>query len=92
MLVIPAIDLKDGKVIRLLQGKYEEVTVYSHDPVETAKSWQEQGAGRIHIVDLDGAKEGKPINFDVIKEIRNNTEVILQLGGGIRTIEHIKKY
>ncbi|MCQ9207977.1 MAG: HisA/HisF-related TIM barrel protein, partial [Omnitrophica bacterium] len=75
MLTIPAIDLKDGKVVRLLQGKYEEVTVYSHDPLETAKDWQKQGASRLHLVDLDGALSGKTKNFTAIRQIIEGTSI-----------------
>lgn len=89
MLVIPAIDLKDGKVVRLLQGKYEEVTVYSHDPAETAKDWQKQGASRLHIVDLDGARTGEVKNITPARCIIESADIPVQFGGGLRTREDI---
>jgi phosphoribosylformimino-5-aminoimidazole carboxamide ribotide isomerase len=89
MLVIPAIDLKDGKVVRLSQGRYEEFIVYSHDPVETAKSWQKQGAQRLHLIDLDGAFSGTIKNMYAIREVIDKTEVPVQFGGGLRTREDI---
>lgn len=89
MLVIPAIDLKDGKVVRLVQGKYEEITIYSQDPVNIARQWQKQGAGRIHVVDLDGALEGKPKNIVALRQIVNSVNVPVEFGGGLRTREDI---
>ncbi len=89
MLVIPAIDLKDGKVVRLLQGRYEEVTVYSHDPVETAKTWKKQGARRLHIIDLDGALTGEVKNLETVREIIETTELPVEFGGGLREIEDV---
>ncbi len=89
MLVIPAIDLKDGQCVRLLQGKREEVTTYSDDPVQTAKRWVHEGAELIHIVDLDGAFTGDQKNIGNIKRIREAVEVKLQVGGGIRDMERI---
>lgn len=89
MLVIPAIDLKDEKVVRLIQGRYGEVTVYSHDPVETAKTWQKQGAKRLHIVDLDGAQTGEPKNLTVLRQIIEGTNLSVEFGGGLRSREDI---
>ncbi len=89
MLIIPAIDLKDGKVVRLLQGRYTEPIVYSHDPVETAKVWQKEGAQRLHVVDLDGALAGEPRNLYVLRDIIKNIAVPVQLGGGLRKKEDI---
>lgn len=85
MLIIPAIDLKDGKVVRLVQGKYEEITMYSEDPVARAKMWEEQGAQLIHIVDLDGALTGKLQNLYAVKNILRKIKIPVELGGGIRT-------
>lgn len=90
MMVIPAIDLKDGKCVRLLQGKREEVTVYSDDPLATAMHWVERGAKLIHIVDLDGAFSGEQRNFAKIREIRRAVHIPLQVGGGIRDITKIE--
>ena len=89
MLVIPAIDLKAGKVVRLLQGKYEEITVYSSEPGEIAAKWQAQGAGRIHIIDLDGAKSGRPENIEALSRIVKSINIPVQCGGGLRTREDI---
>ncbi len=87
MEVIPAIDLRGGQVVRLYQGDFRRETRYSQDPVRTALEWQEAGAPRIHIVDLDGAKEGSPANLDVVGRIAESASVPLQFGGGIRTLE-----
>jgi phosphoribosylformimino-5-aminoimidazole carboxamide ribotide isomerase len=89
MLVIPAIDLKDGQCVRLLQGKEDEVTSYSNDPSEMAKRWVKEGAELIHLVDLDGAFSGDQKNLDSIKAIRSAVNVDLELGGGIRDMERI---
>ena len=89
MLTIPAIDLKDGKVVRLLQGRYTEPIVYSHDPVETAKTWQKEGAKRLHVVDLDGALAGELRNIYVLREIIETLNIPVQFGGGLRTREDI---
>ncbi|MBF0319576.1 MAG: 1-(5-phosphoribosyl)-5-[(5-phosphoribosylamino)methylideneamino]imidazole-4-carboxamide isomerase [Nitrospirae bacterium] len=90
MLVIPAIDLKDGSCVRLLQGRKEEVTKYSDDPVETARRWVREGAELIHIVDLDGAFTGEQKNLESIKNIRKRVDVRLEVGGGIRDLQRIK--
>ena len=93
MLLIPAIDLKDGQCVRLRQGKMEDNTVFSDDPVAMAGRWVEAGAQRLHIVDLDGAFAGKPKNADVISAIaRAYPEIEIQLGGGIRDEETIVAY
>jgi len=89
MLIIPAIDLKDGCVVRFVQGRLDK-KVYSRDPLKTAKHWIKQGAELLHIVDLDGAFSGIPKNLDIVKNIARNTDVPIQLGGGIRKIEMIK--
>lgn len=89
MLVIPAIDIRAGKVVRLLRGKYEEETVYSHDPVGVAKNWQDQGATLIHIVDLDGALVGELKNIDVVEKIVKSITIPVELGGGIRNRDDI---
>ncbi|MFH1045627.1 MAG: 1-(5-phosphoribosyl)-5-[(5-phosphoribosylamino)methylideneamino]imidazole-4-carboxamide isomerase [Candidatus Omnitrophota bacterium] len=89
MIVIPAIDLKDGKVVRLVQGSYDNATVYSENPVEAAQGWCAQGARRLHIVDLDGAKKGMPCNLDVARLIVQGIEVPVQLGGGLRRYQDI---
>ena len=86
MQVIPAIDLRGGKCVRLYQGDYERETVYSDDPLETALRWVDMGAKRLHIVDLDGAKEGSPANLAAVERIARATDVPLHLGGGIRDL------
>jgi phosphoribosylformimino-5-aminoimidazole carboxamide ribotide isomerase len=89
MLVIPAIDLKGGCCVRLRQGRMEEETVYSAEPAKVATQWQTAGAEWIHVVDLEGAVTGKPVNIEAIKAIRDAVAVPLQLGGGIRDLETI---
>ncbi len=93
MLLIPAIDLKEGKCVRLRQGRMEDDTIFSDDPVAVAGKWVEQGAKRIHLVDLDGAFAGKPKNADVIHAIVDAfPDVPVQIGGGIRDEETIQGY
>ena len=87
MEVIPAIDLRGGKQVRLYQGDYAQETVYSESPVEVAAHWEGLGAMRIHLVDLDGAREGTPVNVDAVKELVSSVSVPVQLSGGIRTVE-----
>lgn len=93
MLVIPAIDLKDGKCVRLRQGKMDDETIFSEDPVAMAEQWLRQGARRLHLVDLNGAFEGMPVNGDVIQRIaKAHPDLPIQIGGGIRSIETAKAY
>ena len=93
MILIPAIDLKQGLCVRLRQGRMEDSTVFSDDPVAMAGQWVEQGAGRLHVVDLDGAFEGKPVNADVIEAISAAyPQLTIQIGGGIRTMETVEAY
>lgn len=93
MLLIPAIDLKDGKCVRLRQGRMEDDTVFSDDPVAVAGRWVEAGAKRLHLVDLDGAIAGKPRNADVIRAIAETYPAVkIQVGGGIRDEETIQEY
>ena len=87
MEVIPAIDIRNGKCVRLYQGDYDQETIYSSSPEDVALRWEKMGASRIHIADLDGAKEGNPINTNIIKNIVSSTTSDIQLGGGIRTLE-----
>ena len=89
MLILPAIDLRHGKVVRLLKGDFDKETKYSDNPVEMAKKWANQGAGMLHVVDLDGALEGKPINLSVVKEIAREIDIPIEVGGGIRNLEDI---
>ena len=93
MQIIPAIDFKDGKVVNLKQGRLDELTAYSEDPVGMADKWVEQGAERLHLVDLDGAFNGFPVNHDAIATIaKNHPSLTIQLGGGIRSAEIIENY
>ena len=87
MLIIPAIDLKDGVCVRLKQGKKDAVTVYSRDPAATAKKWEYLGAKVLHVVDLDGAFTGNQQNLNRIIEIRKSVKMVIQVGGGIRDIK-----
>jgi phosphoribosylformimino-5-aminoimidazole carboxamide ribotide isomerase len=87
--IIPAIDLQGGRCVRLVQGDFDQSTVYGDDPPGTARRWQAAGASRIHIVDLDGAKEGGPRQLAVVREIVKAVSVPVQLGGGLRTLDHI---
>lgn len=87
MEIIPAIDLRGGKCVRLYQGDYSQETVFSDDPVSMALRWESTGAKRLHLVDLDGAAEGKLCNADVIGEIAKRVKIPVQTGGGIRLIE-----
>ncbi len=90
MRIYPAIDIKDGNCVRLLQGRFSDVTVYGENPAEMAKKWEEQGGEFIHVVDLDGALKGNGVNAQKIKEICESVSVPVQTGGGIRTMEDIK--
>lgn len=92
MELFPAIDLRDGKAVRLLRGDYDQMTVYSDSPVETAKSFEAAGAGWLHLVDLDGAKSGNTPNFEIIKEICESCALKVEVGGGIRNIQTVQKY
>ena len=93
MKILPAIDIKEGKCVRLAKGDYSQVTHYFDNPLDVAKKWIDQGSMNLHIVDLDGAKSGKTINYDIIAEIRNSyPDIYMQIGGGIRDIESINKY
>jgi phosphoribosylformimino-5-aminoimidazole carboxamide ribotide isomerase len=89
MIIIPAIDLKDGSVVRLFQGKLEASNVYSHSPITVARHWQKQGAELIHVVDLDGAFSGEIKNWHALKEIIKSMDVPIEFGGGVRSLETI---
>ncbi|CAM8290032.1 1-(5-phosphoribosyl)-5-[(5-phosphoribosylamino)methylideneamino]imidazole-4-carboxamide isomerase [Candidatus Methylopumilus universalis] len=94
MLIIPAIDLKDGKCVRLKQGLMEESTIFSENPGQVAKQWTDLGARRLHLVDLNGAFAGKPVNESAIKAIVKEVDgtIPIQLGGGIRNLDTVEKY
>ncbi len=84
MKILPAIDIRDGKCVRLRQGDYNQETVFGDSPMEMAKKWVDEGAEYLHLVDLDGAKEGKPVNHGIVQEIVQTLSIPCQLGGGIR--------
>lgn len=92
MKIFPAIDLRDGKVVRLLKGDYDKMTVYGEDPVATAKGFEAEGAEFLHVVDLDGAKDGDTPNFQVVKRLAAETGLKVEIGGGIRDEETIRRY
>lgn len=85
MILYPAIDIRGGCCVRLIQGDYNRETVFGHDPSQVARRWVDEGAQWLHLVDLDGAKAGKPINLEVVRQICKSVQVPCQLGGGIRT-------
>ena len=87
MLIIPAIDLKGGRCVRLYQGKEDKETVYSEDPLAIARMWVKRGAQRLHIVDLDGAFRGKPVHLEIVEKIAGEVDVPIEFGGGIREKE-----
>ncbi len=87
--VYPAIDLKGGRCVRLKQGDFDRSREYDADPVARAREWERQGAEAIHVVDLDGAKEGRPVQLDLVREIADAVSVPIQLGGGMRRMEHL---
>lgn len=91
MIIFPAIDLKDGKAVRLVKGEFDKVDVFSENPEEMGTKFQQAGAQFIHIVDLDGAKDGSQKNLEVIKKIRSNVNIPVQVGGGIRNEETVKR-
>lgn len=92
MRIIPAVDIKAGQCVRLVQGQADQETIYSNDPVAMACHWDEEGAQLIHVVDLDGAFDGKPVNVEIIKNIIYNSTVDIQIGGGIRTMDALSAY
>ena len=92
MLLIPAIDLKNGECVRLRQGRMDDVTVFSNDPVAMAQRWADEGAERLHVVDLDGAMKGEPINLKVVEAIAKAISIPVQIGGGIRDEDTVQRY
>lgn len=89
MILFPAIDIKDGQCVRLYQGDYNQVTTYYNDPVEVARRWQEAGASWLHVVDLDGAEVGHPVNTTLLARMCQETTLKIEVGGGLRTLEQI---
>ena len=92
MIIYPAIDLYEKKAVRLKRGDYEQMTVYSNDPLSVAKEFKDAGATAMHIIDLEGARNGEPANFEMIGRIASSSGLFIQVGGGIRTPETIEKY
>lgn len=92
MIILPAIDLVDKKAVRLYKGDYAQMTVYSEHPVEVAKDFERKGAAYIHMVDLEGAKDGTTPNIEVVKDVAQNTGLFVEIGGGIRNMQTIEKY
>ncbi|MCH8051252.1 MAG: 1-(5-phosphoribosyl)-5-[(5-phosphoribosylamino)methylideneamino]imidazole-4-carboxamide isomerase [Chloroflexi bacterium] len=92
MEIIPAIDIRGGRCVRLDQGDYDRETVFADDPVEVAQRWEKAGAKRLHVVDLDGARDGKPQNEDVIRRVLEAVSVAVQVGGGVRDVSVIDRY
>lgn len=91
MILLPAIDIKDGKCVRLYQGDFDRLTTYDADPAQVARRWQEAGASWLHIVDLDGAIAGQPTNFEVISRIRKGVSLHIEYGGGMRTLADMQR-
>ena len=92
MKLFPAIDLFEGRAVRLYQGDYQQMTVYSEQPLEVARAFENAGAGQVHLVDLEGAKSGTTPNFEVVRQIARETGLFTEIGGGIRTMETVEKY
>ena len=92
MKIFPAIDLYGGKAVRLFKGDYSKMTVYSENPLEVARDFEQKGAEFIHLVDLEGAKDGTTPNFETVKSIAENTRLFTEIGGGIRSMETVEKY
>ena len=92
MELFPAIDLRGGKAVRLVQGDYDQMTVYSDQPWEVAQAFRRQGGRNLHLVDLDGAKEGAPVNLETIRRIVSVGGFFVEVGGGIRTEQRVAEY
>jgi phosphoribosylformimino-5-aminoimidazole carboxamide ribotide isomerase len=91
MEIIPAIDLRGGQCVRLLQGNYDHETVYGNDPIAMARRWESEGATRLHVVDLDGARDGLPANLEIVGRIAQALTIPVQMGGGLRSAQAIEK-
>ncbi len=92
MTLFPAIDLFEGKAVRLYKGDYAQMTVYSHNPIEIARDFENQGATHVHLVDLQGAKDGTTPNLEIVKQIAQKTALFTEIGGGIRSMETVRAY
>ena len=91
MILLPAVDILEGKAVRLTRGEFDQSTVYDADPLDAARRWVKEGARRLHVVDLDGARRGTPANLEHIKRIAAEVDVPIQVGGGLRTIEAVRQ-
>ena len=91
MILLPAVDILEGKAVRLTRGEYGQSTVYDADPLDAARRWVHAGARRLHVVDLDGARSGAPVNLEHIRRIAADVGVPLQVGGGLRTVEAVRE-
>src|SRR5262245_11113145 len=91
MRIIPAIDIIDGKCVRLIQGDYNQKTIYNENPLEVARSFEKAGLTHLHLVDLDGAKAGKVISWEVVQNIASETTLKVDFGGGIKTTEEVER-
>lgn len=92
MIIFPAIDLFEGKAVRLLRGEYDKMTVYSENPIEIAEEFQKQGATHIHMVDLEGAKSGETPNIGIVSQVASETDLFVEVGGGIRSMDVVDRY
>ncbi len=92
MFIFPAIDLYDGKAVRLLRGEYDQMTIYSENPIEIARDFEVSGASHIHMVDLEGAKTGETPNLEIVAQVAKETSLFVEVGGGIRSMEVIDRY
>ena len=92
MIVIPAIDLKEGRCVRLSQGRMDQESVYSEDPVQMARHWEAKGAERLHVVDLNGAVAGRPFHSSLIREVTQSIHIPVEVGGGIRDLKTVDSY
>ena len=92
MIILPAIDLYDKKAVRLYKGDYTQMTVYSNNPIEIARDFEAKGAKYIHMVDLEGAKDGTTPNIDIVRQVATETSLFVEIGGGIRSMETVEKY
>ncbi len=91
MILYPAIDIQNGECVRLRRGDFADATVFSTDPVARAKEWEEEGAQALHVVDLDGAREGRPVNLSIVEEIAEQVSIPVQYGGGVRTPDTLQR-
>jgi phosphoribosylformimino-5-aminoimidazole carboxamide ribotide isomerase len=91
MILLPAVDILEGKAVRLTRGEFDQRTVYDADPLDAARRWVDQGARSLHVVDLDGARRGEPLNLEQVRRITAQAEVPVQVGGGLRTIDVVRE-